>query len=272
MLFIAAILALWTVWAVAGPKDVLIHVTRMGGDSASAQPYIEKFLRYLETKAGWMAGSIKGSFLTNKAEALAFVASGKPGIGIMDPPLYFEFRKAWGLQPLLQAESKDLVSEHFYLVVNNPAFNTLADLKGKRLWTTLADYPQYLSRVVLAGQVDAATHFQLKQIGQALRGVRGVLRGDCEAVILDDEQLAAARQITGGENLRAIVASPQLPPIPVVLFGASLPATDRQALTATLTAMCGTAEGGAICGEMHIGRFAPLNSTLFNDIQKRYGE
>jgi ABC-type phosphate/phosphonate transport system substrate-binding protein len=258
--------------AFPGAKDVLIYVTRMGGDSASAQPYIDRFLRCMETATGWPAGSTRGSFLVSRQEALDFAKNAKPGIGIMDPPLYFELRKTWGLQPIVQAESKDLVSAHYHLVVKDPAFKTVADLQGKRLWTTLADFPKYLSRVALGGQVNAAAHFELKQVGQALRGVRGVLRGDCEATILDDEQLAEAKKMSGGQDLRAIYSSPQLPPIPVVVFDAALTPPERKTLATALGAMCGSDKGAAICEEMHIDRFAPLNNTLFNDIQKRYGE
>lgn len=264
--------ALAAAHASAGPRDAAISVTRIGGDSAAAQPYIEKFLRHLETAAGWPAGSAKGSFLVSRKEAAAYIASAKPGFGMMDPPLYFELRKGQKIEPILQVEDKDLHSKKLHLVVKDPAFKKLNDLKGKRLWTTLADYPTYLSKVVLGGQVDAADHFDLKQVGQALKGVRSVLRGDCEATLLDDEQLAKAQEIAGGKELRAIHTSPALPPIPVVVFGDGLPAPDRAALVKALVEMCGTANGGAICKEMHIVRFVPLNQAIFGDAAKRFGD
>jgi len=269
---VAPVLLLAAPGALAGPRDVAVNVTRLGGDSASAQPFIDEFLRYVESAVGWPAASTKGSFLVSKKEALAFIAGNKPGIGIVEPPLYFEMRKAWNLRPILQVESDDLVVKRLHVVVKDPGLKTLADLKGRRLWTLLADYPTYLSKVVLAGQVDASTHFALKQVGQALKGVRGVIRGDCDAAVLDDEQLAEARKITGGQDLRAVFTSPALPPIPVVLFGAGLPEADRDALVKGMTAMCGTGKGGEICGRMHIGRFVPVDTTIFADAQKRYGE
>jgi hypothetical protein len=36
--------------------------------------------------------------------------------------------------------------------------------------------------------------------------------------------------------------------------------------------MCDTEKGGAICKEMHIGRFTAVNAAIFGDAQKRYGE
>jgi len=258
--------------AVSGPKDIAMHLTRLGGNSVLAQPYVDEFLRYIESAAGWAPGTMAGTFHVSKKGAIAYVARARPGIGIMEPPLYFEYRQAWQLEIILQAESNDLVADRLHVVVQDPAVKELADLKGRRLWTTLADYPRYLSRVVLGGQVDAAAHFALKPVHQALTGARGVLRGDCDAAILDDDQFAKAREMEGGKNLRAIYDSPALPPLPVVVFGTALTVAERQALVKALIGMGGNSEGAAICRRMHIGRFSELNSALFGDIQKRYGE
>lgn len=268
----AAVALLTAGTAVAGPMDIAINVTRLGGDSVSAQPYVDRFLRYIESKVGWAAGSMKGSFLMSRKEALPYVAATKPGIGMMDPPLYFEMRKTWQLQPVLQVESRELVSDRFHVVVKDPAIQGLADLKGKRVWTLLADYPAYLSGVVLDGKVDAARDFNLKQIGQALRGAKAVLRGDCDATILDDEQFAKAKEITGGQDLRAVFSSPRLPPIPVVFFGTGPAAADKDALIKVLKGMCSTPDGGAICKEMHVGRFVPVDAAVFGAAQTRFGD
>jgi hypothetical protein len=257
--------------ALAGPRDIAIHVTRIGGDGASAQPFVDRFLRVVEKAVGWPAASMKGAFLASRKEAQAYVDGSKPGIGIVDPPLYFEQRAAWNLVAIGQIESKELVSPRLNVVVKDPALKTLADLKGKRLWTPLADFPRYLSKVVLDGALDASA-VNLKPVGQALKGVRGVLRGDCDATILDDDQLASAKQISGGADLRVIHASKPLPAPPVVLFGTTLPAADRDALLKALGGVCATPEGAAVCTEMHIGRFAPLDKAVLEDARKRFGD
>jgi len=256
----------------SGPRDVAIHLTRLGGNSVLAQPYVDRFLRYVESAAAWTPFSMTGSFETSRSKAIAYITKAKPGIGIMEPPLYFEYRQAWQLQLVLQAESKDLVSNRLHVVVKDPAFKGLADLKGKRLWTMLAEHPKYLSRIVLNGQVDAARHFVLRQVDQAMKGARSVVRGDCDATILDDEQFARAKEIEGGKDLRIIHNSPALPALPVVVFGSALSTADRAALVKVLLEMCGSAKGAGICKKMHIGRFAPSDTVLFNELQKRYGE
>ena len=259
-----------SVSAFAAPKDILIYVTRLGGDSATAQPYVDKFLRYIETEAGWPANSLNGTFSSSKKEALEYISSKNPALGIMDPPLYFEMRSTAKMTPILQVESKELVTKRFNVVVKDPAIKTLADLKGKKVWTTLADYPSYLSKVVLNGEVDAEKTFQLKQIGQGLKGVRCVIRGDCDATILDDEQLAAAGAIEGGKSLHAIYTSPALPAIPVVIFGSALSDTERAALVKVFKSMCGTAKGKEVCAEMHMGSLVPLDDAAFKNTTKLY--
>ncbi len=258
--------------AYSGPRDVAIHVTRLGGNTTLAQPYVDRFLRYVESAVGWTPQSMAGSFQIRKSGAIAYVAKAKPGIGIIEPPLYFEYRQAWQLQPILQTESKKLVSDRLHVVVKDPAIKGLGDLKGKRLWTTLAEHPRYLSRIVLNAQVDAAELFILRRVDSAMKGARSVIRGDCEATILDDEQFAKAKEIQGGKNLRAIYDSPPLPALPVVVFGTALSAQERAMLAKALLEMCGSSKGAGICKKMRIGRFAPLDTALFTNLRKRYGE
>jgi ABC-type phosphate/phosphonate transport system substrate-binding protein len=266
----AALMAVST--AVAAQKEVVIYVTRLGGDGASAQPYVDKFMRYIETEAGWVPMSLGGSFMTSRREAVSFIEGNKPALGIMDPQLYFEMRKSLNLQPILQVVSKDLVSEKLNVVVKDPSIKSLADLKGKRVWTMLADYPRYLSKVVLDGKADAGAEWKLKQVGQALKGVRALFRGDCDATILDDDQLARAREIEGGKDLRIIYTSPVLPPIPVVATGVGLTADEKSALIKTFKSMCDSEKGAVICKEMHMNRLVPVDEAAFAAARKRYGE
>jgi ABC-type phosphate/phosphonate transport system substrate-binding protein len=255
----------------AGPHDVAIHVTRLGGDRGSAQPYVDRLLRRLEGLTGWAAGSMKGAFVVSKKEALAYLAQAQPGFGMLEPALYFELRKSHALTPLLQVESVDLVSPKLHVVVKDAGLKTLADLAGKRLWTTLGDHPRYLQAVVLEGKLDLAG-VQVKPLGQALKGLRGVLRGDCDATVLDDDQLAKARQMTGGADLRVLASSPALPSIPLVAFGGALSEAEKAALVKALSGLCGTPEGAAVCKEMHIGRFVPVDAATFSRAQAAYGE
>lgn len=268
-LAVAATLAT-AVSAHAGPKDFIIFTPSLGGDAEQAKPYIDKFAQFIDTALGWSAGSAKGTFLSSRKEALAALDSVKPGFGVMEPALYLEVRAAHKAEVLAQVDSEELNSPKLHVIVKNPAYKSLADLAGKKLWTTLADSPKYLGYVVLDGKGPAETRFALKSVGVFSKGVRAVLRGEADATLVNDQQLEAAKKMEGGGELRVIYDSPPLPGLVVVALDKALPAPQAQKLGKTLLAMCGEAAGGEICKEMHIRRFVPQNTAVLSAAQKQF--
>ncbi len=255
--------------AQAGPSDFAIYTLRLGGEPESAQPYIDRMAAEIEKAAGWAKGSAKGRFLTSRKEVQSFLDAQKPGFGILEPWLYFELRQSQKLELLVQVDSADLNSPKLHVVVKDPAWKTLADLKDKKLWTHLADSPTYLSQVVLDGKQAAQTHFQLKQVGSAIKAARAVLRGEADAALLDDEQLAMAQKLEGGAALRALYSSTPQPSVAVVAFGATLPADKQTVLRKALLNLCAGA-GAATCKEMHISKFVAPDNKLFQEAQRRF--
>lgn len=255
----------------AGGKDFAIYTTRLGGDTETAQPYVDRFAAFLESSSGWpkSATGLKGRFLSSKKEVQAYIETQKPGFGVLEPWLFFELKKSQGLEAVAQVESSDLNAPKLHVIVKDAALKSLDDLKGKRLWTHLAESPQYLSQVALDGKVAAATHFQLKQVGNAMKAARAVLRGEADAALVDDEQLAAAKKLEGGDALHSIFDSSPQPPVSVVVFGGTA-AVDKKVLAKSLTELCLTPKGAEICKEMHITKFVPLNAGLFGAAEKRY--
>jgi ABC-type phosphate/phosphonate transport system substrate-binding protein len=254
----------------AGPKDFVIFTPGLGGDAEQAKPYIEKFAGFLDGAMGWPKGSAKGTFLGSRKEAVAAIDTQKPGFGVMEASLYLDLRKPHKAEVLAQVDSAELNTTKLHLVVKNPAYKSLADLAGKRLWTTLADSPKYLSNVILDGKGAAETRFVLKQVGVFSKGVRAVLRGEADATLVNDEQLEAAKKMEGGGELRSIYDSPPLPALVVVALAGALPAAEAQKLAKTLIGMCGQPAGGAICKEMHISRFVPTNTAVLTQAQQRF--
>jgi hypothetical protein len=256
--------------ALAGSKDFVIYVTRIGGDPDMAKPYIEKFCAYLEETGGFAKGSVKGAFFIDRKKALDHISKTKPGFGLVEPTLYLELRGSEELTPFGQMVSKDLVSRKLHVVVKDPALDSLDKLKGKKLVTTYAGTPAYLSRVVFAGKIDAKAHFALQAVKVALKGVRAVLKGEAEATILDEDQLTEAKKIKGGEALHAVFTSGALPAIPVVFFGKNIQAADRKVVEKTLLGMCGSAKGGPICKEFRFEKIVPLDKKLFKTVEGLY--
>lgn len=254
----------------AGPKDFIIYTPGLGGDAEQAKPYIDKFAQFIDGALGWPKGSAKGSFLSTRKEALAAIEPTKPGFGVMEASLYFELRAAHKAEVIAQVDSDELNSPKLHVIVKNPAYKSLADLAGKKLWTTLADSPKYLGSVVLDGKGAAETRFALKSVGVFSKGVRAVLRGEADATIVNDQQLEAAKKMEGGGELRSIYDSPQLPNLVVVTLDAALPPPQAQKLEKTLLSMCSEPAGGEICKEMHIRKFVAKNAAVLGAAQKQF--
>lgn len=255
--------------AAAAPTDFAIYTLRLGGEAEAAQPYIDRMAAEIEALAGWPKGSAHGRFLTSRKEVLAYLEAQKPGFGILEPWLYFELRQSHKLDLLVQIESADLNSPRLHVVVKDAALKSLADLAGKKLWTHLADAPTYLGSVVLDGKQAIQSHAQLKQVGSAIKAARAVLRGEADAAVLDDEQLAMAQKLDGGAALRTIYSSPAQPAVVVVAFAGVLLSDKQKALRKALLGLC---EGprSATCKEMHITKFVAPNNKLYQDAQQRF--
>lgn len=254
----------------AGPKDFIIYTPGLGGDAEQAKPYIDKFAQFIDGALGWPKGSAKGTFLSSRKEAVAALDAAKPGFGVMEASLYLEIRAAHKAEVLAQVDSDELNSPRLHVVVKNPAYKSLADLAGKKLWTTLADSPKYLGNVVLDGKGSAETRFALKSVGVFSKGVRAVLRGEADATLVNDQQLEAAKKMEGGGELRSIYDSPALPNLVVVTLDGSLPAPQAQKLEKTLLSMCSEASGADICKEMHIRKFVAKNAAVLSAAQKQF--
>ncbi len=267
-----AALALPSTVQAATPHDFSIYAVRMGGDSSQAKPYIDRFSRHLEGTLGWPTNSVSGGFYVSRKEAMTAIEQTKPGWAVVEPSLYLELRKSHKPVVLAQVVSSDLNTPQLMVVVKDPAIKSLADLSGKRLWTQLADAGKYLSHVVLDGKGAAETRFQLKQIGAVTKGIRAVLRGEADATLVDPEQLAEAKKMEGGGDLRVIYTSQALPGLLVVAFPQALVAAEQKKLTTALVGMCATPQGGPVCTEMRIQKFEATNASQLSTTEKRYDQ
>lgn len=265
---LGAAFLLQTAAGLAGPRDFAIYSTRLGGDAETAKPYVDKLAAYIEKTAGWPKDSTKGQFFVSKKDVLAGIEQQKPGFAFVEPQLYLELQKASKLEVVAGVDSAELNTTKLNVVVKDPAYKSLADLKGKKVWTTLADWPRYLSHVVFGGK--GPTNLELKQIGAVTKGARAVIKGDADATLLDDQQLEEMKKLDGGAALRSIYSSPKLPTLLVVTFGATAAGGDKQSLAKLLTGMCSTPDGGPVCKDMRITKFVPVDNATIKAAREAY--
>jgi ABC-type phosphate/phosphonate transport system substrate-binding protein len=256
--------------AQAGPRDFVVQHAGVGGDTAQAAPYMEKFMRYAEEALGWPAGSADGQFFSEPGPAKAYIEEKKPGFGMLDPELYLEMQKSHQLQLIATVVGKNQSHGHLNLVVKDPALKSLDDLKGKTLVSSHFQSERYLDKVVFDGKIAAKKHFdKLIPAPSMLKGVKMVDRGEAAAVLLSDEEVDALKGMAY-KDLRVLWTSVALPPMSVAVFGKNVSPKDREAMKSMLPKMCSTPKGGEVCKALDIAKFTPPDKAAYDAAQKKF--
>ena len=252
----------------AGGRDFIAEHAGAGATAQNAQPYIDQFLRITESMAGWPASSAKGEWVDDMKAAEKAIAERKPGFAILDPEVFLELRKKEALEPIAEVKGKTFNKGHYSLVVKDPALKTLADLKGKKVVSNHFASPKYIDKVAFDGKVDIEKDFVMAKAAAPSKPLKDVEAGRADAALIDDEQLAAMKEIA--PDLKVIWTSPALPPTPVVVFTKNATAADRAAFEKALPKLCASGKGKEVCESMFIDTFAPVDKNAFSMAEKRY--
>jgi hypothetical protein len=251
--------------AFAGPHDFVVQLGHVGGDAQAAAPYIAQFMRYAEEALKWPPNSASGEFATKEATAVAYIEKQKPGFGIFDPEVFFSLHKKYDLQVIASVQIKDLPTGRLSVVVKNPAYKSLADLKGKTVVSNYLGNPKYISKIVFEGKLDAEKDLKLEPTSSPSKGLKKVAAGEADATIVDDAQLEQMKQIDPG--LKSIYQSPKLPATPAVAFGKH---PEKDAFAKMVLGMCGDKKGAEVCKNLRIEKFTPPDKAAYDEAIRRY--
>jgi ABC-type phosphate/phosphonate transport system substrate-binding protein len=254
--------------AFAGGRDFIAEHAGAGATAENAQPYLDQFLRITESMTGWPANSAKGEWVDDMKGAEKAIAERKPGFAILDPELFFELRKKEALEPIGEVKGKTFNKGHYSLVVKDAALKTLADLKGKKVSSNHFASPKYVSKVAFEGKTDVEKDFTMVKATAPSKPLKDVEAGRADAALIDDEQLAAMKEIA--PDLKVIWTSPALPPTPVVAFTKNATAADRAAFAKALPKLCEDKKGKDVCDSMFIDKFTAVDKSAFSAAEKRY--
>ncbi len=258
--------------ALAGSHDFVIQHAGAGGNSQSAAPYIDEFLRYAESVLKWQANSAKGEFSLDQAAAVQYIEQTKPGFGILDPSVFLDLQKKYDLQPIASVQGDNQLSGHLSVVVKDGKLKSLTDLKGKTVVGNHLENAKFLTRIVFQDKLDAEKDLKLQPSASPLKGLKAVSRGEADATLVDDAQLANMKQLDPG--LRAIYKSPSLPPTPVVAFGKNTTQAERDAFAKMQFSACSDSKGGGakVCDDLKIKKFTPPDKAAYEDAVRRYSK
>jgi hypothetical protein len=102
-----------------------------------------------------------------------------------------------------------------------------------------------------------------------LKGVKAVDRGEADAVLLSDAEVASISKATYPE-LRVVWSSAELPPMAVVAFGKNAQPKDVEAFKKMLLGMCSDAKGAEVCKDLDITKFTPPADAAYQAAQKKF--
>lgn len=238
-----------------------VFSTRLGGTKELATPYLTQFAQHVSAECGWPNQSMRPDFLITPNEVLDVLAKRKPDFAVLEPFLFYELQRAHKLkniQPVATVVSKELVYKQLYLVVSSPSLQTLADLRGKKIASSLKAFSTYLNEVVFENKLNVENDLQIVPVRNLTKAIRWVVEGKVDGVLIDELQQRHMKEIQGGSGLRAIYKTKELPPMVVIAFTSQMKTPDRNCLSRTLSNMCTSIKGTPLCKEMRIQAFAPL--------------
>jgi ABC-type amino acid transport substrate-binding protein len=255
---------------VADAHKFLICQTGSVATAEEAQPYIDGFGSYLAKRLGWDEGTFAVQFENQRKGGLAALKDWSPAFATLSLGIFLEYERRFDLVPMVVARVNGKTTNKFYVLVAKGGAKTLADLKGKTLSGSIVDDVPFLSKVVFANTLDAASHFTLKQTKRPLRDIRKVAQGKLDAVLVDDLQLQSLKGLPLYAQLAVIHESTEVPNLGMVYVKGRATEGDVKKFTDALVNMCREAEGKKMCETFAVEGFEPVPAGALDGVRALY--
>lgn len=264
-LAVTTLLVLAPLVAAAGARDLV--VVRPGGprpsEESSAQ--VQRLLDEIAARAGWPAGSARASYFNDAAAALAHIERDRPGFLLPTPAFLLAHRAALQLVPVNQLLIAGQSTNRYRVVARNGTVTDLAGLAGGSLVGSALAEPEFVTRVVLAGQLPASATASYQR---ALSALRALVAGQVTAVILDEMEHQGLAALPFADQLTVVFTSAALPNPGLTALGEVASAADIAAVKRATRELCASGEGAAICATYQISGFVDAPPGLFAPLER----
>jgi hypothetical protein len=246
---------------------VTLLICNIGGPASTqqAQPIVDKFLRRMESSGGFAAGSLKGVYHTRLSACERYVQSHKPAMVVTDLATYLAMAKKWNLTPLAHMGKAD--AKRYHVLVREGSYKRLAELKGKKLISTLAPHPQFLSKIVFSKKLDAK-NLELEATRKPLRGLRKVALKQADVTVVDELAYRYLAQLKLPSKLVSIHKSRALPGLTMSVT-AKAGKTMRKKIIKMLPKLC-KGDGKQMCQTFQITAFKKVRASLYKKLSRLY--
>lgn len=257
---------LQTAWS--APNEIVVCYPGGPVGDNEANTAMAAMLRVVERVGEWPANSFTSVFSARADECRNFLTTRKPAFAITSLGLFLEQRVAHHLTPIVQPRLQGATSERYRLVARKGQYAKLEDLKGKSISGTVLDEPEFLKKIVFAGQIDPATYFTLKPTRQAIRALRSLDKGELDAVLLNGQQYAALGSLPLKSPLEVVYSSAETPLMGMVANTQTTKAEDRERFAKALQKMCADPDGKKLCVLFGVDAFVPADTKAIEPILK----
>jgi ABC-type phosphate/phosphonate transport system substrate-binding protein len=259
----------------AAQHELIIEHAGAGGSQEEAQPYIDKFVGYVEKALGWAPHSATGAFSPDPKDAIQQIEKKKPVFAMLDPDLWLQLRKKDSLEPIVQAEGKRQSSGKMYVLIKKDApAQKLDELKGKKLASNHLQSAKFLSKVVFDGKIDVDKFFVLQPLTSLPRALKAVDRGEADVALIDQADMDYLKSSNSVylTSMRVVHETAKVPPTPLVAFQKVATEKDTQTLKKVLIGMCSDEKNGGaqICKDLEIDRFKAPDKAAFDEAVRKY--
>jgi hypothetical protein len=258
--------------------ELLVCAPGFPGTPEQAKATMDALAVAITRGAGWPEGRVRARYVTAEAEGVSALKTRRPALLLATLPFYCKHH-ALVRGELVAASLLAGKATEAFRIVAPPAFpgEGLAALRGRRLTGTRLEDPDFLTRLVFAGTLDARRDLTLVDGKRTLRALK--LAGDAaaDALLLSDEErrlLQTPELKPRLEGWRTLFESEPLPSAPVVALGTAPAATPDATLVAAvrraLLALHGSDEGRKLCERLRVTGFGPADPTAYAAAVKRY--
>lgn len=254
--------------AESSPAPIVVCYPGGPVNENDANGAMASMLRVVERVGQWPEHSFTPLFTAKAAECRKLLAEQKPGFAITSLGLYLEQHVPHNLVPLVQPKIKGATSERYRVIVQKGRFKSLDKLKGKSLGGTVLEEPEFIGRIVFAGDYEPASFFVLKPSRQAIRALRALDSGELDAVILNEQQFAGLGSLELKNPVEAVFTSDEIPLMGLAADGKATTAEERARFAKALEGMCADAEGKKLCDLFGVEAFVPVEPAVFEPMIK----
>lgn len=246
---------------VASAETTTVVVCYPGGpvSQEDAGPAMDAMLRVVERVGGWSENTYSSLFTASADECRSMLDSKNPAYAILSLGLFLEQRASHNLTPLVQPRIKGAITERYRIMTRQGAFAGLDDLKGKRVGGSVFDQPQFMQRIVFNNRMDPVQFFDIKPSHQVLRALRGLDKGELDAVILNGQQYSALDSLQLKTPLEVTFTSADIPFMGMTANSKLTTAEDRSRFTRALEGMCADPEGRKLCDVFGVEAFTAIS-------------